>query len=157
MIRSYLWYTLFIWYHFLFIRLFLFILCVYCYIIILNIVLLIQHTFLIIGLFVSCVLLYIICLFFFEFDQYVEIKISMQNISWFIYYHLYLFFDLLIEFHFLITIICLYLFFIYSLNLTFRSSEYKDTKIHIFHSFLYGDKLVSDNGVDLTIFIFRFS
>ena len=94
---------------------------------------------------------------FFEFDQYVEIKISMQNISWFIYYHLYLFLDLLIEFHFLITIICLYFLFIYSLNLTFRSSEYKDTKIHIFHSFLYGDKLVSDNGVDLTIFIFRFS
>ena len=95
--------------------------------------------------------------FLLHFDQYIEVQIFMQNISWFIYYHLYLFLDLLIEFHFLITIICLYFLFIYSLNLTFRSSEYKDTKIHIFHSFLYGDKLVSDNGVDLIIFIFRFS
>ena len=53
-IRSYLWYTLFIWCGFLFIRIFVFLLCLYCYIILLKIVLLIQHTFPIIRLLFSC-------------------------------------------------------------------------------------------------------
>ena len=53
MIRSYLCYKLFIWYHFLLIRLSLFLLCVYCYIIIFEMIFFIQHPFLIIILLFS--------------------------------------------------------------------------------------------------------
>ena len=36
----------------------------------------------------------IISLFLYKLDQYVEVKIFLQNISWFVYNHLYLLFDL---------------------------------------------------------------
>ena len=42
--------------------------------------------------------------FLLEFDQYVEVQIFLKNISWFIYN-------------------CLYLFFIHSMNITFRSLD----------------------------------
>ena len=38
-------------------------------------------------------------------------------------------------------------FLMYSLNLTFICSEYKETIIHIFHSFLHGGALISDNSI----------
>ena len=37
--------------------------------------------------------------------------------------------------------------FIYSLNITFQSSEYKETIIHIFNSFLHTDTVVNENGI----------
>ena len=66
--RACVWYTLFISYHFLFIRLFLFLLCVYCYSILLTIISFMSHPFSIIVLFFSLksVLLYTISLFIFR-------------------------------------------------------------------------------------------
>ena len=52
-----------------------------------------------------------------EFYQYAEVKIFPLNISWFIYKRFSLFY-----------------LFIYSLYLTFWSSEYKETVIHILHT-----------------------
>ena len=148
MIHSYLWYTLFIWNNYLFVRLLLFILCVYFYIIILEILLFIKYPFSIVRLLFSHAYYYIRYIYFlFYFDQYVEVQIFMQNISWFIYDHSWLFSDLFIESHFLIIRMFLYFVLIYLLNITFRSSEYKETIIHIFHSFLHGDTVVSDNGI----------
>ena len=73
------------------------------------------------------------------------------NISWFIYNHLYLFLiyslNLIFEHHNLVI-----LGFWFSININFLSQEYKDIIIHIFHSFLHRDTVVSDN--DIWIFLF---
>ena len=96
MIYSYLWYTLFISYHFLFFRISLFLLFVYRYIIIIKIVLLIWHPLLIIKLLFSCVYYFIRSDFFLVrlvcygtniYAEYIIIRFqSFVLIPWFIHW-----------------------------------------------------------------------
>ena len=109
--------------------------------------------------FFSRALLYTICLFFVPVWWVCWSKNIYSNIWWFIHNHLYLFYFIFVESHFLIIRICSYLVLIYLLNITFQSSEYKEKIIHIFHSILHGDTVVSDNGIWIFLFFqfFRFS
>ena len=64
-----------------------------------------------------------------KFDQYIEVQIFWK-ISLFIYDNSFSFF-------------------IYSLDITFRSSEYKDTIIHIFHKFKNGEFIEYESNLIL--------
>ena len=81
-------------------------------------------------IFFSRVLLYPIQLFFVIVQSVCWSRNISENISWFIYNSMYLFIYLFIESHFSIIIIFSYLFLVYSVNLNFRPSEYKETIIH---------------------------
>ena len=94
--RLYLYHKLFIWNNLSFVRLFLFLLCVHFYIIILEIILFIQHPFLIIKLFFSQAYHYIQSVYF-----------CSSSISMLKYKHL------CEIYHDLFTIICTYSLFIH--------------------------------------------